>query len=107
MRHFTRRSIRRSYAAFGVAILALAWSSTALAGGGDHASKRDKLGFWDSRHTPAAQQSLNATATELAGNVPAASAALRDSLGDEGILSLDPLTRTARFVGRTDGFPHP
>ncbi len=104
MRYLIRRPIRRSFAPFAVAILALTWSATALAGGGDHASKRDKLGFWDSRHAPAAQQVLDATATDLSENAPAASEALKDSLGDEGILSLDPLTRTARFVGKTDGF---
>ncbi len=100
----SRRHARRSYAMpFVVALLALVWTSTALAGG-DHSSKRDKLGFWDSRHAPAAQQTLNDRAAELSANAPAAAAALKDSLGAEGLVNLDPLTRTARFVGKTDGF---
>src|SRR5205823_7195577 len=37
-------------------------------------------------------------------NPPAATSALKDSLGAEGVVKLDPLTATARFVGKTDGF---
>ena len=58
----------------------------------------------DSRHAPAAQVALNARAAKLTADPPAATAALKDSLGVEGFVKLDPLTATASFVGKTNGF---
>jgi extracellular elastinolytic metalloproteinase len=58
----------------------------------------------DSRHAPAAQVALNARAAKLTADPPAATAALKDSLGVEGFVKLDPLTATASLVGKTNGF---
>jgi extracellular elastinolytic metalloproteinase len=63
---------------------------------------RDKKAFFDVRQTPAALNELRGRAAKLRAEPPAAAAALKRSLGVEGVLSLDPLTSTARAVGRTD-----
>src|SRR5205807_5451561 len=65
---------------------------------------RDKKAFFDSRTTPAAEKVLTARERDDAAKPPADVSRFRDSLGREGIVEIDPLTRTARFVGRTDGF---
>jgi extracellular elastinolytic metalloproteinase len=66
--------------------------------------KRDNFAFFDSRQSTASQKVLRGKAAKLDAEPSAAAASLRESLGNEGILSLDPLTSTARSVGRTDGF---
>ena len=101
MRHPTDRVLRRS-ALLVAAMLALVWASAAAAGTDGKPS--DRLAFMDSRHAPAAQQALNARAAKLTADTPAATAALKDSLGVEGFVKLDPLTATASFVGKTNGF---
>src|SRR5262245_29416898 len=83
--------------------LALLCSSVALAAN-DKSNKRDKYAYADARNAPASQTVLNARAAQLADAPPAAAAALKDSLGKEGVVKLDALTGTARYVGRTDGF---
>jgi hypothetical protein len=65
---------------------------------------REKTRFFDSRQTAGARKVLNARAARLAAQPSAGVAALRGSLGTEGIVSIDPLTTTPRMVGRTDGF---
>jgi extracellular elastinolytic metalloproteinase len=60
---------------------------------------RGKKEFFDIRQTPRSLKTLRKARTLS----PAASA-LKSSLGVEGIVSMDPLTSTARMVGRTDGF---
>src|ERR1041385_508861 len=64
----------------------------------------NKTAFFDSRQSPAAQMKLDARGAALDANPPAATARLHDSLGVEGVVTLDPLTGTVRDVGRTDGF---
>jgi hypothetical protein len=76
----------------------------ALADRGSSNGERDKKAFFDSRATPAAEKVLDARQRDQAANPSADVASLRDSLGREGIVDIDPLTRTPRFVGKTDGF---
>ncbi len=102
MRHPTYRVLRRS-ALLVAAMLALVWTSAALAGG-DRGQSRDRLAFMDSRHAPAAQDVLDARSAKLLSDPPAATAALKDSLGVEGFVKLDPVTSTASFVGKTNGY---
>jgi extracellular elastinolytic metalloproteinase len=64
----------------------------------------EKTRFFDSRQTPGALKVLQARAARLDARPSAGVAALRSSLGTEGIVSIDPLTTTPRMVGRTDGF---
>src|SRR3954471_4031989 len=97
-----RRLGRRSFAALVVAALALVWTSAALAG--DNGQLRDRLAFMDSRHAPGAQGALDARSAKLLSDPPAATAALKDSLGAEGFVKLDPVTSTASFVGKTNGY---
>lgn len=66
--------------------------------------KRDKLAFFDSRQTPAAEKALEQRKTKLAAAPGAATTALKDELGVEGIVDVDPLTSTPRMVGKLDGF---
>jgi extracellular elastinolytic metalloproteinase len=85
-----------------LAVLVVAQSAAAKANGDDKA--RNKKAFFDSRETPGALLKLHARAAALDDNPPAATVDLRDSLGVEGVVDLDPLTSTVRVVGRTDGF---
>jgi len=76
-----------------------------LAFAGDHGHGfRDKQAFFDSRSTPTAQKVLNARERDAAASSSAAVASFKSSLGREGIVDIDPLTSTPRFVGKTDGF---
>ncbi len=96
---------RPTHAVLAVAAFALLVAPYAFGGGArDESGARDKKAFFDARQTPAAQTELRARAARLRSEPPAAAAALKRSLGVEGVLSLDPLTSTARLVGRTDGF---
>ena len=91
----------------GVVVLAatvLGLTSTAAALAGDANGKHARLAHLDVRTAPAAQIVLDRRAADLSANPPAATSALKDSLGAEGAVQLDPLTGTASFVGRTDGF---
>jgi extracellular elastinolytic metalloproteinase len=74
---------------------------------GEPSAKRDKLAYFDARTTPAAEVKLRAKAQKLAASPNAATVALRESLGNQGIVSIDPLTTTPRMVGRLDGFLTP
>jgi extracellular elastinolytic metalloproteinase len=65
---------------------------------------RNKKAFFDSRQAPAAEIKLHGRAAALDDNPSAATANLKDSLGVEGFVTLDPLTGTVRDAGRTDGF---
>src|SRR6187551_2596285 len=82
----------------------LAAPSVLAAGPPGEGVARDKKAFFDVRQTPASQKELRGRAAKLRSEPPAAAAALKGSLGVEGVISLDPLTSTARAVGRTDGF---
>ena len=61
---------------------------------------RDRKAFFDIRSTPGSLKELRSRMKPL----PPQAAALKQSLGVEGIVSVDPLTATTRMVGRTDGF---
>jgi hypothetical protein len=65
---------------------------------------REKTRFFDSRQSAGALKVLDARAARLDARPSAGVAALRTSLGAEGIVSIDPLTTTPRMVGRIDGF---
>jgi len=67
-------------------------------------SERDKKAFFDSRATPAAEKVLSARERDAAATQSPDVTAFKLSLGREGIVDIDPLTNTARFVGKTDGF---
>src|SRR5829696_5189025 len=97
-----RRLLRALPAAAVLALLAV--PSVLAAGPRGEGAARDKKAFFDVRQTPASQKELRGRAAKLRSEPPAAAAALKGSLGVEGVLSLDPLTSTARAVGRTDGF---
>lgn len=105
--------MRRALARLGVAVLATAallavWMpGVALADGGndqDHSSKREKFSFYDSRETPEARQTLRERSRRDARSPNARRDELREQLGSEGVVSIDPLTSTPRHVGRLDDF---
>jgi extracellular elastinolytic metalloproteinase len=87
-----------------LAVLAAVAAASAAHAADAKRAKRDNFAYFDSRQSTAALKVLRARAAKLDAETPAAVAALRESLGNEGIVSLDPLTSTARMVGRTDGF---
>ncbi|HZM83493.1 MAG TPA: M36 family metallopeptidase [Candidatus Limnocylindrales bacterium] len=64
----------------------------------------DKESFYDSRKDPAVAKLLGARAATQAANPKAGVRSLKQELGIQGIVSIDPLTSTARAVGRLDGF---
>jgi extracellular elastinolytic metalloproteinase len=65
---------------------------------------RERFGFYDSRQDAGATKVLNARAATLAASPKAGVQNLRKELGLQGIISIDPLTSTARAVARLDGF---
>jgi extracellular elastinolytic metalloproteinase len=65
---------------------------------------KERAGFYDSRKDAGAVKVLNARAASLAANPKAGVQSLRQELGIQGVISIDPLTSTARAVGRLDGF---
>jgi extracellular elastinolytic metalloproteinase len=85
------------------AFAAVALSATGAMAANGKESKRDHIAFFDSRQSTAAQKVLRQRAAKLDAEPSAAVTTLSDSLGNEGILSIDPLTYTPRMVGRTDG----
>src|SRR5256885_6079702 len=64
----------------------------------------DKASFYDSRQDPAASKALRDRAAQLSARPKSGVAALRKELGVQGVVSIDPLTATARSVARLDGF---
>jgi extracellular elastinolytic metalloproteinase len=101
--HYSPRWLR-SVLLVVLAAFAAAGASTAAAAANAKSEKRDNFAFFDSRQSTASQKVLRSKAAKLDAEPSAAAASLREELGNEGILSLDPLTSTARAVGRTDGF---
>jgi hypothetical protein len=90
---------RRALSLFGTlgVLLLTAPSPYAAPPAGEKRQGRPNL---DARSGPA----VNETRDQLAANPPAAVRALRDSLGAQGIASIDGLTGTPRIVARLDGF---
>ena len=66
--------------------------------------KRDQFANFDSRQSAASQKVLRGRAAKLDADPSAALSSLRESLGNEGLVTLDPLTSTVRMAGRTDAF---
>jgi hypothetical protein len=99
MKHPYRRRPAHVLRALPAALAFLVFVPVAHAQQGEDKA-RDKKAFFDSRQTPGSLKELRGRA----GPLPPAAAALEESLGVEGVVSIDPLTATARFVGRTDGF---
>ena len=64
----------------------------------------DKASFYDSRQDPSVQKVLSARAATLAAKPKAGVTSLRQQLGTQGVVSIDPLTGTARNVAKLDGF---
>ena len=71
---------------------------------GEHSGARDKLAYFDARSTPGARVKLRGRAARLARSPNPATDALKDTLGSEAVVAIDPLTSTPRMVGRLDGF---
>ncbi|HEX6682285.1 MAG TPA: M36 family metallopeptidase [Candidatus Limnocylindrales bacterium] len=71
---------------------------------GENTELGDKASFYDSRKDPAVAKALGARAATLAASPKAGVRQLRQELGNQGIVTIDPLTSTARAVGRLDGF---
>src|SRR4051794_32531286 len=68
------------------------------------ADTTDKAKFYDSRLDPAVRKVLQSRAANLAARPKAGVTSLRNELGIQGVISIDPLTSTARSVSRLDGF---
>ena len=100
---FSPRWLRSVLLVVFAAFVAAGASTAALAANPKN-EKRDNFAFFDSRQSTASQKVLRSKAAKLDAEPSAAAASLRETLGNEGILSIDPLTSTARAVGRTDGF---
>ncbi|GAA5185367.1 hypothetical protein GCM10023322_29170 [Rugosimonospora acidiphila] len=68
---------------------------------------RDKADFYDSRQDPSVAKTLANRAATMAARPKAGVTSLRGQLGRQGVISMDPLTGTARDVSRLDGFLTP
>ena len=64
----------------------------------------DKADFYDSRQEPGVQKLLSARAARQSASPKAGVRQLRKELGNQAVIDIDPLTGTARTVGRLDGF---
>ena len=102
MNQSARRPLTRALFALTVAAAVLVLVPVASAKGDE--ATRNKKAFFDIRETPASQLKLHGRAADLDANPSAATSTLKDSLGAEGFVDLDPLTSTVRAVGSTDGF---
>jgi extracellular elastinolytic metalloproteinase len=74
------------------------------AGTGNTAGIRDRAHYYDSRQDPGAAKQLRDREARDSAQPKAGVSALRRQLGTQGIVSIDPLTTTARSVSRLDGF---
>ncbi|WP_433298915.1 M36 family metallopeptidase [Actinoplanes sp. CA-030573] len=64
----------------------------------------DNVDFFDSRESAGAGKALAARSARLSASPSSGVRALRKALGTQGILDIDPLTKTPRTVARLDGF---
>ncbi len=64
----------------------------------------DKTAYYDSRQDPSAAKVLQTRAARLSAQPKAGVSTLRKELGNQGIVSIDALTATARSVSRLNGF---
>jgi len=65
---------------------------------------RDKADFYDSRQDPAIKKELSLRSARQSAAPKAGVRQLRQQLGNQGIIDIDPLTGTARAVAKLDGF---
>ena len=89
-------------AVIAAALAALALPAAALAVG--PGTRADGPRAFDTRTTLQAQRVLAQRQQQLVAHPPAGLASLRRELGEQGVVQLDALTATPRFVGRLDGF---
>jgi hypothetical protein len=92
------------FAAALATFVATGWLASSGFAASPKEAKRDKVAFFDSRQSTASLKVLRSRAAKLDAEPAAAVDAMRASLGNEGVVSVDPLTSTPRMVGRTDGF---
>ncbi len=85
----------------GVASSAVRQAKPDRSKGGDEQSR---TAFYDSRQDPASRAALSERAAKQGADPARGVKALRDQLGVQGIVSIDPLTGTARAVQRLNGF---
>lgn len=74
------------------------------AAGSARAALSDKATYYDSRRDAGPAKVLRGRAAQLSARPKGGVTALRTELGTQGIVSIDPLTATARSVQRLDGF---
>ena len=104
MGHRRSRASLSVVAALAALVCASTFATAASAANDARHAKRDNFAFFDSRQSTASQKVLRGRAAKLDAEPSAAVDSLRESLGTEGVVSIDPLTSTARVVARTDGF---
>src|SRR5262245_65238961 len=87
---------------------AIATGATGAKGRGSDTGRpeahQDKSAYYDSRQDAGSQKVLQHRSAVNAAKPAAGVSALRKQLGRQGIVSIDPLTGTARVVQRLDGF---
>jgi extracellular elastinolytic metalloproteinase len=66
--------------------------------------ERARTAFYDSRQDAASREVLSQRAAKHGADPAKGVKTLRDQLGVQGIVSIDPLTGTARSIQRLDGF---
>jgi extracellular elastinolytic metalloproteinase len=66
--------------------------------------EQSRTAFYDSRQDPGSREALSERAAKQGADPAKGVKALRNQLGVQGIVSIDPLTGTARAVQRLDGF---
>ena len=87
-----------------VTAMTISLAVVASAAAGDANGLHNRFAHADVRESPAAQLALAQRAAALSATPSAAADALKDSLDAEGIVNLDPLTKTVRFAGSTSSF---
>jgi hypothetical protein len=75
-----------------------------VASAAEGSARLEHKSSFDSRRSPSAENVLKRRDAKLASDPATAVVDLRESLGAQGIVALDPLTSTPRIVARLDGF---
>src|SRR5262245_1374333 len=101
---YSTRRQRLALAFVGMAAVLVDLDATGVAAADANDAKRDQKAYFDIRQSTSSQKVLRQRAAKLDAQPSAAVTALSDSLGNEGIVAIDPLTTTPRMVGRTDAF---
>jgi extracellular elastinolytic metalloproteinase len=103
-RAWTRKPVLAAVIAVFASMLAPAALGANDEGKAAKIGRQQQKAFFDSRDTPSSKKVLKGRAAKLAAEPPAAVTKLREALGVEGIVGIDPLTSTPRIVARLDGF---